>query len=78
MTVRRFGLIDSHAKRNRRDHDFNPAGEEFLLDPLAILRLEPSVIRRRGKVPGKFRSQGIRLLSCRRVDDAWPAGGIEQ
>ena len=71
-------LIDTHAKGNGRDHDLNSAGEEFFLDPLAIFGLEPGVIGRRGKAPGKFRGQRIRLLASRRVDDAWPAAGIEQ
>ena len=49
-----IGLVNPHAKRDRRDHYLDPACEELLLDSLAVLGIEPGVIRSCGKVTGKF------------------------
>jgi hypothetical protein len=68
-----IGLVNPHAKRDRRDHYLDPARKELLLDSLAVLGIEPGVICSCRKVTGKFRRQRVRLLSSRHIDDPGPA-----
>src|SRR6266851_5283710 len=69
ITVRTSGFVNPHAKRDRRNHYLDFARKELLLDSLAVLRIEPGVIRRRGDVIGEFGCQACGLLSSGCVDD---------
>src|SRR5450432_976485 len=73
-----IGFVNAHTKRDRRDHYLDLARKELLLDPLAVLGIEPGVIRRSGKVTGQLGGQGRGLLASGCVDDSRPALRIEQ
>ena len=63
-----IGLINSHSKGDRRDHDFDFAAQKFLLDPFSMFGIEARVIRRGGNETTKFLGQGAPpafALACR-------------
>ena len=71
------GLINSHSEGDRRNHDFDFAPQEFLLDPFSMFGIEARVICRSGNETTKFLGQGAGLLARWRVDDSWSMPGIE-
>ena len=58
-------LVDPHAEGDGGDHHLDAALEEFLLDALAVLGIEPGVVGGAGKVAGQVRRP--REVACARV-----------
>ena len=73
-----IGLINSHSKGDRRNHDLDFAAQELLLDPFSMFGIEARVICRCGNETTQFLGQGVCLLARWRVDDTRPTPGIEQ
>ena len=72
------GFINSHTKRDGRDHDLEPALAENAPAPAGGARIQPGVIGGGGKIAAEFSCQAVGLLSRWRVNDGGSALRIEQ
>ena len=66
-------FVDPHAEGDGGDHHLDAALEEFLLDALAVLGVEPGMVGGAGKVAGKFGGHGGGLRARRRIHDGGAA-----